>query len=51
MRENFSFDDSKPDGNPRKFLDSSLMKKFGWKPKIKLDEGLKLTFDWYRENR
>ena len=45
-----SFDDSKPDGNPRKFLDSSLINKLGWSPKISLDEGLKLTFNWYQEN-
>jgi len=46
-----SFDSLKPDGNPRKFLDSSLINKLGWKPKINLDEGLKLTFDWYKENK
>ncbi len=45
-----SFDDSKPDGNPRKFLDSSIINKLGWSPKISLDEGLKLTFNWYQEN-
>ena len=45
-----SFDNSKPDGNPRKFLDSKLINDLGWKSKISLDEGLKLTYDWYKEN-
>jgi len=45
-----SFDDSKPDGNPRKFLDSKLINNLGWESKISLDEGLKLTYDWYKEN-
>lgn len=45
-----SFDSSKPDGNPRKLLDSSKIFKLGWQPKISLDEGLKKTYDWYLEN-
>jgi len=45
-----SFDSSKPDGNPRKLLDSSQIFKLGWQPKISLDEGLKNTYDWYLEN-
>ena len=47
---NLSFDSSKPDGNPRKLLDSSQIFKLGWQPKISLDEGLKNTYDWYLEN-
>ena len=35
------FDSSKPDGNPRKLLDSSLINSLGWYPEIKLEEGLK----------
>ena len=45
-----SFDNSKPDGNPRKFLDSKLINDLGWKSKISLDEGLKLTYECYKEN-
>ena len=41
------FDPSKPDGTPRKLLDLSRMKSLGWAPKITLDEGLKLYYDWY----
>ena len=33
------FDKSKPDGTPRKLLDISLAKKYGWFPKIGLKEG------------
>ena len=44
------FDSSKPDGNPRKLLDSSLINSLGWYPEIKLEEGLKNTYDWYLEN-
>ena len=39
------WDTSMPDGTPRKLLDISKIKSLGWKPKIQLDEGLKLTID------
>lgn len=44
------FDDTKPNGNNRKLLDSSIIFSLGWKPQIKLDEGLKNTYSWYLEN-
>ncbi len=44
------FDSSKPDGNPRKLLNSSLIKDLGWKPKTPLMEGLNLTYKWYLSN-
>ena len=44
------FDNSKPDGNPRKLLDSSKVFSLGWKPQINLEEGLKSTYDWYLKN-
>ena len=34
------FDTSKPDGTPRKFLDSTKLEKLGWAPKTPLDQGL-----------
>jgi GDP-L-fucose synthase len=43
------FDDTKPDGNPRKLLDSTLIKSHGWIPTIKLEEGLNSTYQWYLE--
>ncbi|MGD9657147.1 MAG: GDP-L-fucose synthase family protein [Methylocystis sp.] len=41
------FDTSKPDGTPRKIMDSSRMRALGWKPKISLEEGLASTYQWY----
>ena len=42
------FDTSKLDGTPRKLLDSSKLKKLGWSPKIKFDDGLKKTIEEYK---
>ena len=44
------FDHSKPDGNPRKLLDSSKLFGLGWKPKHSLDKGIELTYRWYKDN-
>ncbi len=44
------FDTSKPDGTPRKLLDSSKLNELGFKPAISLKEGLKKTYEWYIEN-
>ena len=44
------FDSSKPDGNPRKLLDSSTINRYGWKPQIQLEEGIDLTYKWYCNN-
>ena len=42
-----SFDSSKPDGTPRKLLDVSRLKAMGWSAGIKLEDGLKQTYEWY----
>ena len=44
------FDKSMPDGNPRKLLNSEIIKNLGWSPKYKLNEGLNLTYEWYLDN-
>ena len=44
------FDDSKPDGTPRKLLDVSALSALGWKPKIPLREGIQKTYRWYLEH-
>lgn len=41
------FDRRKPDGTPRKLMDSSFISKMGWAPKIDLEEGLRSTYAWY----
>ena len=46
----FIFDNSKPDGNPRKFLDSSLINSYGWEAKTELESGLQYTYKWYIDN-
>jgi GDP-L-fucose synthase len=45
------YDRSRPDGTPRKLLDSSRMQAMGWKAKTELEEGLKLYYDWFLSNR
>jgi GDP-L-fucose synthase len=40
------FDTSKPDGTPRKILDSSKINTLGWQAKIRLEEGLMSTYRW-----
>ncbi len=44
------FDNSKPDGNPRKLLDSSYLNSLGWEAKTNLREGLKTSYDWFLKN-
>ena len=44
------FDSSKPDGTPRKLLDTSKINAAGWQPKISLKQGIELTYQWFREN-
>ncbi len=37
------FDTSKPDGTPRKLMDTAKINNFGWSPSIKLNEGIRMT--------
>ncbi|PIQ87172.1 MAG: GDP-fucose synthetase [Candidatus Omnitrophica bacterium CG11_big_fil_rev_8_21_14_0_20_43_6] len=43
-----TFDRSKPDGMPRRLLDSSALLNMGWQPKVNLERGIKLTYEWYK---
>jgi len=45
------YDKSKPNGTPRKVMDVSLAKKYGWKSKIDLKEAIKLTYSDYLVNK
>lgn len=42
------FDTSKPDGAPRKLLDSHTLRQTGWQPQVTLPDGLQRTYEWYR---
>jgi GDP-L-fucose synthase len=44
------WDTSKPNGNPRKIVDSSKLNDLGWSPSVKLEDGLKTTYDWFLNN-
>jgi len=44
------FDTSKPDGTPRKLLDTSRLTATGWLPQIDLDDGIARTLAWFREH-
>ena len=45
------FDASKPDGAPRKLMDSSRILETGWTPEIDLTTGLDLAYEWFLKNR
>jgi GDP-L-fucose synthase len=47
---NVKFDSSKPDGTPRKIMDSYKINKMGWKPKINLEEGLNKSYEDFLKN-
>jgi GDP-L-fucose synthase len=46
-----TFDPSKPDGTPRKLLDTSKINELGWLPRISLQAGVEGTYRWYLEHR
>jgi len=45
------WDSNRPDGTPRKVLDSTKINKLGWKSSITLDQGIAATVEWYQENK
>jgi GDP-L-fucose synthase len=47
IKINIHFDKTKPDGTPRKLLDTAIAKKCGWRPKISLKDGFFLTYEDY----
>lgn len=44
------WDDTKPDGTPRKLMDVSKMHSIGWKHQTELEEGIQKTYSWFLEN-
>ena len=47
----FIFDRSKPDGTPRKFINSKKINLLGWKSKTSLLKGIEITYRWYLKNK
>jgi GDP-L-fucose synthase len=45
---NLEFDATKPDGTPRKLLDTTKINNFGWKPSIKLKDGILRTLGEFK---
>jgi GDP-L-fucose synthase len=43
------FDSTKPDGTPRKLLDTTRLQALGWKPRISLNDGIQQTYHWFLE--
>jgi len=43
-----AWDNTKPDGTPRKLMDTSRLSALGWSPQISLRQGLSQTYEWYR---
>lgn len=41
------YDRSKPDGTPRKLMDSSRLNALGWRPRVPLEEGIALAYEDY----
>jgi GDP-L-fucose synthase len=50
FRGHLEFDSSKPDGTPRKLLDTSRLTALGWVPKIKLKAGIEDTYAWFKDH-
>jgi GDP-L-fucose synthase len=44
-----NWDSTKPNGTPRKVLNVDKIKALGWEPKISLKEGIKTTYEWYKD--
>lgn len=44
------WDNTKPDGTPRKVMDSSRIFEMGWKPSMSLKDGLEKTYFWFKNN-
>jgi GDP-L-fucose synthase len=42
------FNSNKPNGTPRKLLDSSKLSAIGWRPQVLLTDGIKSTYDWFQ---
>ena len=48
FKGNINYDTTKPDGSPVRLLDIGRITALGWKSKITLEEGLRITYDWFK---
>ena len=46
-----TFNTERPNGTPRKLLNSTKISELGWKPKINLEDGIALTYDWFLKHQ
>lgn len=51
FRGEIVFDETRPDGTPRKLLNVSLIESLGWRAGIGLEDGIRQTYDWFVANR
>jgi GDP-L-fucose synthase len=49
FRGKLNYDTTKPDGTPKKLQDITRLNSLGWKASISLEDGIRQTFEWYRE--
>lgn len=47
---NIVWDTSKPNGTPRKLLDVSRLEGIGWEYKMEIEDGVRMSYEWYLEN-
>ncbi len=47
FKGSIDYDTAKPDGTPRKLMDVSRIHSLGWKHKTSLEQGIKMTYEWY----
>ena len=50
-RGDIRWDATRPDGTPRKLLDVSPIQTLGWSPSIELEDGVRATWEWYRDQQ
>lgn len=50
FRGQIALDTSKPNGTPRKILDTSRLNELGWAPSVSLRDGIEKTYTWFKDN-
>jgi GDP-L-fucose synthase len=45
------WDTTRPNGTPKKLLDVTRMESIGWKYSIELEDGIRMAYDWFLENK